>query len=164
MLKIIIAFILFLNLITPANADNIFRDEPVAHKEYFVDATVTSVHFSSKNYNSNNLGFGLSARWNQFFEGRIGYYKNSYYRQSEYLLVNVIPHSFETENWGVDTGFGFGAVTGYKGTAGEKGIMVGDAMLMVVPNLTVTYRPLGVRSSIVIAGNALALQVGYNFK
>lgn len=158
---LMIVVVVMLMLVASANvkADSIFDED-----EWYLDSTITSVHFSSKDYNTKNSGFGITWQPSKTYEIRAGYYKNSYYKQSEYFIVNLFPHPRSVGNWDINPAFGLGAVTGYKGTDGDVGATLGSAQLGLVPNVSFTYRPLGLRATVLLAGNAVALQGSFKFR
>lgn len=72
--------------------------------------TTTSYHFNrDKGYNERNLGVGLEYRLSDEWAIAGGFYRNSFYRHSNYVMGAYTP--FEMGGW--RAGGLFGIVTGY---------------------------------------------------
>ena len=133
---------------------------------WYVDSTVMSKHINpSEDYNESNFGLGVTYRYTQYLEYRVGYYKNSYSKHSNYALVNVIPYPYTKGNWNIDAGLNLGIIDGYQDTKiGNNGVSIGSVNLMVAPSVSIEYTPIRSKIIFILAGNALALQVSYRVK
>ncbi|MFV2055141.1 MAG: hypothetical protein ACC707_01685 [Thiohalomonadales bacterium] len=102
-MKIFIAVFLLISL--NANADSL-------------DVNIASLHVGSSNYNFNqeNLGLGYTYDISDYLDASAGFYKNSYYKTSTYLMIGL----HQDMGWW-DFGFKFGVVTGYDDIAVKNG-------------------------------------------
>lgn len=82
----------------------------IASAQTFAVATVTSYHFDrSKEYNERNGGIGLERRYSDNWSGSVGYFRNSFNRDTLYLFAGYTPIRYRDWRLGVV----FGGVTGY---------------------------------------------------
>lgn len=129
--------------------------------DLFLDSTTYSKHFfTNKSHNENNFGLGLTYQTGEHSEVRVGYYKNSYFKQSEYVLVNLFNEysgTYYDPRWTIRYGIAIGGVHGYDGTDGELPITIGTIQPAIVPNIVVGYCQF--RATIGVLGNAAALQL-----
>lgn len=74
-----------------------------------LDFTITSWHSDkSYNYNTKNYGIGYTKDLNRHWQAQVGFFKNSYNKDSFYFLSNL---KHEMKGWNFGVAFGF--VTGY---------------------------------------------------
>lgn len=89
-----------------------------------IDLNLTSWH-GDKTYKYNdinksplsNFGLGYTKDINHHWQGQVGFFKNSYNKNSLYVLTNL-KHEMKRWNWGV----AFGFVTGYDDIEENNGI------------------------------------------
>ena len=91
--------------------------------DWWLTATLTSYHFDRRGYNEKNYGLGAEYHWDETYRGGFGFYENSYYRRTYYLMAQWLP--IHSGNW--HTGMSVGLVSGYEKNA------------VVVPIPTVAY-------------------------
>ena len=112
-----------------------------ARSAEYLSLTLGSYHFDrDKDYNERNLGIGYerhSGQWSFL----TGYYKNSYYKDTVYLMAGYLPLRYE--NW--RAGVVGGLVTGY-----ESPFLAGGV---------VSYNGRRYGLNIILAPVAIALQV-----
>ena len=121
----------------------------VVHAQDYLVATVTSFHFDrSKDYNESNFGLGIERRYSDEWAGSVGYFKNSFYRNTVYVFAGYTPYRYGEWRYGVVVG----AVTGYENNVSPwiTGVATRD------------YGRFGV--NIVLAASAMALQVKVKWK
>ena len=82
----------------------------VCHAQTWVAATITSYHFERRGYNENNLGLGVENHWTPEFRSAIGFYRNSYYRETFYVMGVWMPLQASPWSAGISTGI----ATGYR--------------------------------------------------
>ncbi len=74
-----------------------------------LNVNLTSWHSdTSYNYNNKNYGLGYTKDFDHHWQGKVGFYQNSYDKQSLYAMANL-KHDMKNWRWGVQFGF----VTGY---------------------------------------------------
>ena len=82
-----------------------------ALSQTYAVATITSWHFDrEKDYNENNLGLGLEHRLSENWSVSTGFFRNSFYRNTNYLFAGYTP--IEISGW--RAGVVMGGVTGYE--------------------------------------------------
>jgi len=81
-----------------------------------LDVNLTSWHADKTyKYNSNNFGLGFTKSINHHWQGKVGFYQNSYNKTSLYAMANL-KHDMKNWRWGVQFGF----VTGYDKIASKN--------------------------------------------
>lgn len=83
--------------------------------DLWLDASVTSYHFSGKKYNEHNYGFGLEYDYTDTIKLAGGYYQNSLWKQSRYIGGMYLP----IEKWGLKFGVDAAMITGYAANPGR---------------------------------------------
>ncbi len=74
-----------------------------------LNVNLTSWHSdTSYNYNNKNYGLGYTKDFDHHWQGKVGFYQNSYNKKSLYAMANL-KHDMKNWRWGVQFGF----VTGY---------------------------------------------------
>jgi ribosomal protein L27 len=110
----------------------------------YLDVNGASVHSldyftygsTTHKFNGQNVGIGVTTDLNKYVDGKVGFYKNSYYHPSAYAAINI-----HTESWyGIEPGVTVGFASGYNNTPMHSGLL----QLYVVPNVAVRYKDFGV--------------------
>jgi hypothetical protein len=114
-----------------------------AFSQQYISTTIGSYHFDrDKDYNERNLGLGYerhSGQWSFL----TGYYRNSYYKDTVYLMAGYQPFYLQFGNW--RGGIVGGLVTGY-----DSPFLAGGV---------VSYNGRRYGLNIILAPVAIALQV-----
>jgi hypothetical protein len=135
-----------------------------SHTDVYIDTNLISKHFFAHNddgtpYNEKNFGLGATIDFGRI-ELKGGYYKNSYFKHTNYGVLSYDFNSYSiSENWSVNGSFGLGGVYGYRYTNAKNFGRLGDWQLGILPEVIFMYQPLKVRTSLAIVGNAVGLQV-----
>lgn len=125
----VVALVLFFTFTSSAQADSLvatgFAWHAAAHNRGKDDA----------NYNEVNPGLGYEHVINDDVTIALGYYQNSYYRHSNYLLYQWQPLHYKTSKLGAwKLGLSMGQVTGYTTRTFNP---------VVLPTLTYQYERVG---------------------
>lgn len=116
-----------------------------AFSQTYAVTTVTAYHFDRhKGYNERNFGLGIEQRVTENWSVSAGYFKNSFYRKTVYVLGSYTP--VELLGWRV--GATMGGVTGY--TRGVAPWLTGVAMR--------DFGPMGVNIAFSYVGVAMQLK------
>lgn len=121
-----------------------------AFSQVYAVSTIGSYHFDrDKPYNEKNYGLGLESVVEGDFRGHAGYYKNSFYRDTAYLMASYTPWRVLDAKVGPVGGF----ATGY--LKSQPAFMFGLAV--VIEN-----KDVGLNLIVNPAAVALQLKLGLN--
>lgn len=106
-------------------------------------------------WNENNQGFGLRYQHSQDVGGQVGFFKNSYYKTTTYLLAQYTPLHIKNTS----TGVFFGYASGYNLTLPLAAGFLTTVQLTPTVSLTVRHTP-----KVRFNNSAVtSLEVGYVF-
>jgi hypothetical protein len=136
-------------------------------RDYYVDMNIASRHFCGcpDVNNERNFGAGLTVDFKNNWEVKTGFYKNSYSKQSAYVLANRYWESdLLSGDWNLRAGVAAGLVYGYKDTGGYSesiSFMEHKIQPAILPNITLGYK--NARIMLGFVGIACTLQAEYRF-
>ncbi len=79
-----------------------------------IDVNLISKHIDTKyNFNEENFGLGYTKDFHPHWQGKVGFYKNSYNKDSIYAMINL-KHDAKRFAYGIQFGFVSGGSLGTK--------------------------------------------------
>ena len=105
-------------------------------------------------FNSQNYGVGITHTINKNVDFKAGLYHNSYHKVSGYSAANV-NIDFAIKDVTVTPGIMVGVATGYNDTPMHSGML----QFMLIPNIGINYKKIGVNFGYIPAGGARAGEI-----
>jgi hypothetical protein len=110
----------------------------LAQTTYSLDLNLASVHterWARQDLNQQNEGLGATAHFSENWSLSTGFYRNSYSRESAYLLSAWTPIHVSLGSWRVDAGGEAGLVSGYRrAEVPTQPFMAAGLIRIVAPN------------------------------